>query len=428
VEKKTSRRFQPETVMMSHGYVSKRSEYSVKRPLFLTSTFAFGSAQEGKRAFEIISGRSKLEPDEETDLIYSRFNNPDIEFLEDCLAYWEEAEACATFASGMAAISSTLLEFLKPGDIVLHSDPLYGGTDGFLKKVLSKNGIRSHGLSAKPDLIEQKIRESISLLYAGDEIGRLKMIFLETPANPTNDLFDIELFVELAKQYTSHAYNADGILIVVDNTFLGPVYQSPLKHGADLVIYSVTKYIGGHSDIVAGACLGSEEHIKRVKSMRSGSLGNMIDPFTAWLALRSLETLKIRMERHVANAERIVKFLIGHNKVARVYYPGLLRENDFQFPIYNKQCSSPGAMISFDIMGGEAEAFRFLDALELVKLAVSLGGTESLAEHPASMTHSGVELSRRLGMGITDSMIRLSVGIEDPDDLIYDLGQAFDKI
>ena len=250
------------------------------------------------------------------------------------------------------------------------------------------------------------------------------MIFLETPANPTNDLIDLQMCVELAKLFSTPQRK---VITVVDNTFLGPLFQHPLKHGIDLVIYSATKYIGGHSDVVAGACLGSKEHVNRVKQLRS-VFGSMSDPWTTWLLMRSLETLKMRMEKSTASAKVIAEFLSNHPKIKRVYYLGLLKETDIQYAIYKKQCLAPGAMISFEIKGNEAAAFKVLDSLKMIRLAVSLGGTESLAEHPASMTHSAVEPEKRKEFGITDNLLRLSVGVEATEDIIWDLDQALSQI
>jgi methionine-gamma-lyase len=215
------------------------------------------------------------------------------------------------------------------------------------------------------------------------------------------------------------------VLVAVDNTFLGPLWQHPLKQGADLVLYSATKYIGGHSDVIAGVCLGSAELIGQVKSLRT-ILGTVAGPWTSWLLLRSLETLKLRMTSQMKNARYVANFLAEHPKVERVYYLGHLAETEPQYTIYRKQCLAPGAMIAFDIVGGEAQAFRFLNALRLIKLAVSLGGTESLAEHPATMTHADVDPGERIAMGIGEQMVRLSIGVEHPEDLIADLEQALE--
>jgi methionine-gamma-lyase len=405
--------------MMSYGYEPERSEGAVKCPIFQTSTFVFRSAEEGKAFFELAYGLRKLGPQEHMGLIYSRLNNPDLEILEDRLSLWDEAEACAVFNSGMAAISTTLLRFLRPGDIVLHSEPVYGGTDYLLKHVLPDFGIQPVGFAARDGLDDLG-----RIMRDRDVADRLGMIYIETPANPTNALVDIAGSVAIARKCSSAGRRA---LVAVDNTFLGPLWQHPLKHGADLVLYSATKYIGGHSDVIAGVCLGSAELIGQVKSLRT-ILGTVAGPWTSWLLLRSLETLKLRMTSQMKNARYVASFLAEHPKVERVYYLGHLAETDPQYAIYRKQCLAPGAMIAFDIVGGEAQAFRFLNALRLIKLAVSLGGTESLAEHPATMTHADVDPAERIAMGIGEQMVRLSIGVEHPEDLIADLEQALEAV
>jgi methionine-gamma-lyase len=413
-------KYHPESKMMSHGYNPQWSEGAIKCPIFQTSTFVFPTAEAGKAFFEVASGKREQGKTEKIGLIYSRLNNPDLEILEDRLCLWDETEAAAVFESGMSAISTTLMEFLTPGDLLLFSGPLYGGTDHFIKHVLTRFGVKVmefYANETKEDLIG-RIRE------AGLE-DRLRMIFLETPANPTNWLYDISLYRELADHFSTPEYR---VLVSVDNTFLGPVFQHPLQHGADLVIYSATKYIGGHSDVIAGAVLGSDELVHRVKHLRT-YLGSMAGPWTGWLLMRSLETLKIRMERQAANAEKLAEFLTQHPKVHDVHYLGYLTEADGQqYEIFKKQCLSPGAMISFEVGQTEEEAFAFLNQLKLIKLAVSLGSTESLIQHPASMTHASVEPERKIQLGIKENLIRLSVGVEHPDDLIYDIEQALAQV
>jgi methionine-gamma-lyase len=381
----------------------------------MTSTFVFRTAEEGKAFFELAYGLRKSAPDEEMGLIYSRLNNPDLEILEDRLTIWDGAEAAAVFESGMAAIATTLLALLSPGDVVLHSEPIYGGTDYLLKHILPRFQIRTVGVPAHLGIhaIEEKARER-------GIAERLAMIYLETPANPSNALVDMAACAALAGRM-SHTDRR--VLLAVDNTFLGPLWQHPLEHGVDLVIYSATKYIGGHSDVIAGVCLGSTALLDQVKVMRT-MLGTMASPMTGWMLMRSLETLKLRMTAQMENARHVADFLAAHPKVQRVYYLGHLRPEEPAYAIYQQQCLGPGSMIAFDIAGGEAEAFRFLNALEVFHLAVSLGGTESLAEHPASMTHSDVDPEERIEMGIGDCMVRLSIGVEHHHDLIADLAQA----
>jgi methionine-gamma-lyase len=404
----------PESLMMSYGYKPSLSEGAIKCPIFQTSTFVFNSAMEGKRFFELAYGLREKDKGEELGLIYSRLNNPDLEILENRLCLWDGAEDCAVFESGMSAISTALMEFMAPGDLLLYSRPVYGGTDHFINHFLKKLNIQSIGFYAtdtKEEIIE-RVKQS-------GRADRLTMIHIETPANPTNALIDIELCAEVKNYFTTPE---KPIVLSVDNTYMGPIWQHPLKHGADLVLYSATKYIGGHSDVIAGACLGSKELMGRVKGLRT-FLGNMAGPWTGWLLMRSLETLKVRMDEQARNAKEVADFLLAHPKVEKVYYLGFL-ESEKDKELLARQFTSNGAMISFDIVGGEKEAFQFLDSLKLIKLAVSLGGTESLAEHPQTMTHADVPMEDKRIMHITEKLIRLSVGVENYNDLITDITQA----
>jgi methionine-gamma-lyase len=414
-----SHKLKPESQMMSYGYKPELSEGAIKCPIFQTSTFVFKNAEEGKAFFEIAYGLRPPHAGEELGLIYSRINNPDLEILENRLTLWDEAEDAAVFESGMSAISTVLLEFLKPDDCVLISGPLYGGTDHFIKKILPQFGIHyvEFMVGDSKDEIIQKVHDS-------GFAERLKLIYIETPANPTNDLIDIEMSREIADYFSKINQK---VILAVDNTYMGPVWQHPIKHGADLVLYSATKYIGGHSDVIAGACLGSAELVKRVKTLRT-FLGNMASPNTGWLLMRSLETLKLRMDRQADNAGKVAVFLNNHPKVEKVYYLGNLLPDEPGFHIKTKQCLTNGSMISFDIKGDEKEAFTFLNSLKMIKLAVSLGSTESLAEHPYTMTHSDVDVELKKRLNITPKMIRLSVGVEHPDDIIFDINQALNQI
>jgi methionine-gamma-lyase len=413
------RPLRPESLMQSYGYAPELSEGALKCPIFQTSTFVFKTAEEGKAFFELAYGLREPRPTESLGLIYSRLNNPDLEVLEDRLALWDDAEACAVFESGMAAIATALFAQLSPGDLVLHSEPLYGGTDYFLKHVIRRFGIETLGFvaGATPEEIERT-------LVASGKADRLRMIFIETPANPTNALVDIAAASALAKR---HGRSDRRALVAVDNTFLGPLWQHPLAHGADLVLYSATKYIGGHSDVIAGACVGSSALMQEIRAMRT-FLGTMAGPWTGWLLMRSLETLKLRMTSQMKNARYVADFLVDHPKVDRVHYLGHLDQQLPEYAVYRRQCLAPGGMVSFDLVGGEAEAFRFLNRLKLIKLAVSLGGTESLAEHPASMTHSDIPIDERARMGIGEAMVRLSIGVEHPEDINADLAQALEAV
>jgi len=412
-------KFAPESLMMSYGYKPELSEGAIKCPIFQTSTFVFKSAEEGKAFFEVAYGLREQEKGEELGLIYSRLNNPDLEILENRLCLWDEADDCAVFESGMSAITTVLLEFLKPGDLLLFSLPIYGGTDHFIHHFLPKMGIHVLGFDASYDQASLE-----SLLKDSPYADKLAMIYIETPANPTTEIIDIEMCADIAKTYSAPDRE---VIVAVDNTYMGPLWSHPLKHGADLVIYSATKYIGGHSDVIAGAVLGHKSHLVRVKTLRT-FLGNMAGPWTGWLLLRSLETLKVRMTQQAETAEIVANFLLNHPKVEKVSYLGLLDESDRNYVLYKKQYSSPGAMIAFDIVGGEAQAFKFLNSLRLLKLAVSLGSTESLAQHPLTMTHAGVCPKQNKAQGITEKMIRISIGVEHFQDIIYDLSQAFEKV
>jgi len=409
----------PESLMMSYGYRPDWSEGSVKAPIFATSTFVFNTAEDGKAFFELAYGLREKEPSEELGLIYSRLNNPSLEILEDRLTLWDEAEAGCVFESGMAALSTTFLTFLRPGDVIAFSEPAYGGTEHLLHSVLPDFGIEVVPFNASAG--HTALEEALDV---GDRRKSLRLIFIETPANPTNDIVDIEACVQIARACSTEERR---VLVAVDNTFLGPVFQHPLKFGADLSIYSLTKYVGGHSDLIAGAVLASEELIGEVKAMRT-FLGNIPGPFTGFLLLRSLETLKIRMTRHVEVAQRLADFLKDHPKVREVHYLGHLGPEHPHYATYQKQCLAPGGMISVEVEGGEEECFRFLNALKLIKLAVSLGGTESLAQHPGTMTHADIPKEEQASIGITPALVRISVGIEDPDDLIADVTQALEKM
>lgn len=411
--------FKPESLMMTYGYKPELSEGAIKCPIFQTSTFVFKTAEEGKSFFEVAYGLREKEMEEELGLIYSRINNPNMEILENRLTLWDKADDCAVFESGMAAISTVLLEFLKPGDLVAYTSPSYGGTDHFIKHFLPKLGV-DH-VCFHPDQTKEEVIETINATGKGD---KLAFIYVETPANPTNTLFDIQLCRQVADAFST---NEKQVYLCADNTYMGPVWSSPLTIGADLVLYSATKYIGGHSDLIAGAVLGNKEVMKRVKTLRT-FLGNMVSPHTAWLMLRSLETLKIRMDRQCENAQKVAKFLNEHPKVSKVYYLGLIEEGTNAYQIYKRQYNSPGAMISFDIIGGEKAAFQFLNSLSLFKLAVSLGSTEGLAQHPATMTHVGIDPEQRKLMNVTENLIRLSIGVEDANDIIWDVSQALEKV
>ena len=415
-----NRTLSPVTQMMGYGYEPHLSEGALKPPVFLTSTFVFKSAQDGKDFFDYTAGRKPLPAGEAGGLVYSRFNNPNLEVLEDRLALWDEAESAAVFGSGMAAIATTFLTFLRAGDVLLLGQPLYGGTETLIAKALPNYGVRhvafTDGLSAAA--VEAAAAAALAL-------GRVGLIMTETPANPTNALVDLRLMAKVADDIGRRQGHRP--LVVTDNTMLGPLYQNPLQHGADLNVYSLTKYVGGHSDLVAGGVSGARAVVQPVRMLR-GAIGTQLDPNSAWMLLRSMETLALRMERANSNAGEVAAFLARHPKVPAVNYLGQLAASDPRRAVFERQCRAPGSTLSFEVAGGEAGAFRFLDALQIIKLAVSLGGTESLASHPAAMTHSGVPTEVRARLGISESMIRLSVGIEQAEDLLADVAQALERV
>ena len=411
-----NRALSPETLMMGYGYDPFLSERSLKPPVFQTSTFVFRTAQDGKEFFELAYGLRQKRPNEEPGLIYSRINNPDLEMLEDRLAIWDQAEGNLAFASGMAAISTTLWAYARPGSVVVHSGPVYGGTDFLLDKILPQFGVTPVGFPAEGG--RKAMEEAVERARG---LGPIAALYLETPANPTNGLVDIGRARELAEGLGG--VGAKRPVVIVDNTMLGPLHQTPLRHGADLVVTSLTKYVGGHSDLIAGGCSGATAALDPIRGMRT-ILGTMCDPHTGWLLMRSLETLKLRMTASAEGARKVAAFLAGHPAVASVWYLGSLPDDHPDREVYERQCRSAGSTFSFEVKGGEAEAFAVLDRLEVFKLAVSLGGTESLAEHPATMTHSDIAPEEQLRLGVTPALIRLSVGIENPDDLIADLDQA----
>src|SRR4029079_13696735 len=363
-----SRVLQPETQMMGYGFDPALSEGALKPPIFLTSTFVFRSAQDGKDFFDYTSGRKTPPPGKAAGLVYSRFNNPNLEVLEDRLALWEGGETAAVFSSGMSAISTTLWAFLKPNDYLLMSEPLYGGTETLIDKTFPQFGI---GAVRVADAIARDavMAGAESAVEKGKaRSGKVVVLVTETPANPTNGLVDLKLWRE-ASDWIAGQQGEHRPPVAVDNTFLGPVSQRPLEHGADFVMYSLTKYVGGHSDLVAGGVIGPKQLMTPVRQLRS-SLGTQLDPNTSWMIMRSMETLALRMRAASDNAGRVAGYLAQHPKVASVNYLAFLNPGDPRAAVFERQCRSAGSTFSFSIRGGEAEAFRMLDALQVMKLAV----------------------------------------------------------
>ncbi|MGE5562375.1 MAG: cystathionine gamma-synthase family protein [Bacillota bacterium] len=409
-------KLKPSTLMMGYGFDPELSEGSLKPPIFLTSTFVFENAAAGKRFFEGVTGKR---PGGAEGLIYSRFNGPNQEILEDRLSIWEEADDALAFSSGMSAIATLLLTFVRPGDVIVQSGPLYAATETLIAKILGQFGV------SWLDFPSGATREEIDdVLARAKAKGRVALIYLESPANPTNQLVDVEA-VRAARDAAFG--ESERPPIAIDNTFLGPLWAKPLAQGADLTIYSLTKYAGGHSDLVAGGLVGRQKLIDAVRMMRN-TIGTICDPNTAWMLLRSLETLELRMDRAGQNAERVCEFLRDHPKVEKVGYLGFLEEGSRQADIFRRHCTGAGSTFSLYLKGGEKEAFAFLDALRIAHLAVSLGGTETLASAPAAMTHLSVPDERKEQLGITPNLVRISIGVEDPDDLIADFANALEAV
>ncbi len=409
-----NRELSPATLMMGHGYDPVLSEGSLKAPIFLTSTFAFPSAAEGKRFFEGITGKI---PGGTDGLVYSRFNGPNQQILEGRLALWDGAEEALCFSSGMTAICVLFMAFASKGDVIVHSGPLYAASEGFIAKTLSRFGVTYVDFPAGATRAELDAVMAKAKAQAAEQGGKVAMVYLESPANPTNALVD----VEAVRDARDAAFGPD-CPIAIDNTFLGPLWSRPIDHGADIVVYSLTKYVGGHSDLVAGSVSGAKKWITPVRMLRN-TMGGIADPNTAWMLMRSLETVELRMSRAGENAAKVCAWLKDHPKVESLGYLGDITDPRQQ-DIFDRHCSGAGSTFSLYIKGGEAEAFRFLDNLKIAKLAVSLGGTETLASLPAAMTHLSVPDERKAQLGITDNLVRVSIGIEDADDLIADFEQA----
>jgi len=419
----TDRPLHPDTLAVGHGYDAAEAWGAAKPPIVLTSTYVYPSAQAAKdfhRRF--FDGATEGEhggpiPD---GFIYSRLGHPNLSMVEARVAALDRAEATAGFNSGMAAISTLALAFLRPCDSLVHSRPIYSGSDNLLHLVMPNFGVHIEGVVDACD--EAAIRAAAEAALAR---GPIALFMLESPANPTAAIVDIALVRRIADEIGARQGRRP--LVSVDNTFLGPLLQNPLDHGADLTVTALTKYCGGHSDLLAGSVSGSAELVGRLKGLRT-ILGNHMEPFTAWLMLRSLESLAVRTERACSNARAVAGFLRDHPKVAEITYLGFLPEGSPARAVYDRQCAGAGSTFSFTLRGGEAEAFRFLDRLKILKLAVSLGGSETLICHPATTTHYSVPRERREASGITDGTLRLSVGLEHPDDLIAEMARGLEAV
>ncbi|MCM3006048.1 methionine gamma-lyase [Priestia koreensis] len=386
-----------ETEVIHSGYNADHHLGSLSMPIFQTSTFTFRNAEQGEMRFK----------GEEEGYVYSRLGNPTVRSLEEKMAIMEAGEAALAFSSGMAAVSATLISLTKANDHIICSQGIYGCTFGLLQLMEEKYNI-THDFCAMET--EEQLRALIKPETA--------CIYVETPINPTMKLVDLSLVVKVANEY--------GLQVVVDNTFSSPYLQQPLVLGCDIVLHSATKYICGHGDVIAGVVVGKKDFIENMAMTTQKDIGGVLAPFDAWLLLRGLKTLPVRMDRHCENAERLFQKLNMHPSVERVYYPGNVQHPDY--PIMAKQMKKGGGLISFEIKGSKQDAQRVLNALDLVKIAVSLGDAETLIQHPATMTHSVIPAQERVEMGITDQLIRLSVGLEAWEDIWEDLSQALDTI
>ena len=402
----------PETAVLTRGFDPSLSVGSARPAVFRSSTYVFSSPEAAERAFDIMGGRAQRTPGENVDLVYSRFNHPNAQILEDQIIPLEPGTTVATvFNSGMAAIMTALLAVLKPGDSIIYTVPIYGGTQTLIQGFLEPFGIQGipvHG--GRADLLDQAIRSA----------KNLGVVLIETPANPTITMIDIRQVCE-----TVASLKTPQPLVMIDNTFLGPAFQHPLSLGADLSIYSATKYLGGFSDIIGGVVLGKDAVLmQKIRSKRS-LFGNILQPDECWILNSRLPTVYLRMNRQSENAQKIAESLVGHPKIAKIYYPTLFQDAA-QKRIYESQCTAPGGLVSIDLKGGKKAAFDFLRHVQIARDAVSLGGVETLACHPRSTTHSAWSAKDLDEAGIGDGLVRISFGIEDAGDLLADFQQAFE--
>lgn len=407
----------PETLTVGFGYDPASVGGAAKPPAFMSSTFTYPSAAVAKELHEAFFDAKETTL---TGHIYGRLGHPNLDMLEARLAILDGADEAACFASGMAAASAVFLTQLAPGDVVLHTTPIYGGVDALLHQELVRFGIIPVAIT---DATSAEAIAEAATLAAGK--GRVGLVWAESPANPTAAVADIALLVRAADGIGGREGHRPPV--VVDNTFLGPLAQNPIALGADFCLTSLTKYAGGHSDLLAGGLSGSGPAIQRIKSFRT-LVGSTLDAHSAWLLLRSFETMHLRTERAASNARAIAGFLRDHPKVAAVTYLGFLAEGSAARAVFDRQCRGTGSTFSFKIRGGEKEAFRLLDALQVMRLAVSLGGTETLICHPATTTHFAVPEARRRAVGIDEATLRISVGVEHVDDLLSDLAQALEHV
>jgi cystathionine beta-lyase/cystathionine gamma-synthase len=383
---------------------------SARPAVFRSSTYVFSSPEAAERAFAVALGKLKPKEGESVDLIYSRLSHPNAEICEDQIVPLEPgAKAAAVFNSGMAAISTMFISFCQPGSKFVYTTPLYGGTHHLIHQILAPHHLNGIAVPAgETAKLEETIRDCEDL----------RLVFIETPANPTLKMSDISAAVLAAKRHKNRP------IVAVDNTFLGPAFQHPLALGADLSVYSGTKFLSGFSDMLAGVIMGSKEHIAQLQGTRA-ILGNILQPDECWLLGTRIPLVTLKMNRQSKNAQRIAEKLSSEKKLKKIYYPSLFAEAE-QIRIRNAQCRFPGSIFSLELQDGKQAAFEVLRRLKIFKNAVSLGGVESLACHPATTTHSEMNADQLLEAGVTPGMIRFSVGVEDWQDLLQDIRQALD--
>ncbi len=399
----------PRTAVLTRGFDPSLSFGSARPAVFRSSTYVFASPEAAEHAFAITTGKIKPVEGERADLIYSRFSHPNSEILEDQIVPLEPGgREAAVFNSGMAAIMTACFACMRPNSTIVYTTPLYGGTTGLIHSFLEPFGVRGIAVrSGDSAAIDEAIRTAENLC----------IVYLETPANPTLIMTDIERVVEAATRHP------DKPVVMVDNTFLGPTFQHPLLLGADITLYSATKYLSGFSDMVAGVAITrTAELIHQIRSRR-GMFGNILQPDECWMLDGRLPTVTLRMNRQSKNAQRVAEALVGNRHLSRVIYPTLFTDAE-QKRIFEKQCAFPGGIFSMEFAGGKPAAFEFLRRVRIARNAVSLGGVETLTCHPKSTTHSGMSAAELAESGVTDGLVRVSVGIEDWRDLLADFEQA----
>jgi cystathionine beta-lyase/cystathionine gamma-synthase len=403
----------PRTAVLTRGFDPRLSFGSARPAVFRASTYVFESPEAAERAFAITTGKIQPAEGERADLIYSRFSHPNAEILEDQIVPLEEgAREAAVFNSGMAAIMTAFLAFARPNSTIVYTTPLYGGTTGLIHSFLEPFGVRGIPVSSGDGAaIDEAIRNAPNCC----------IVYLETPANPTLIMTDIERAAATALKHP------DRPVIMVDNTFLGPAFQHPLELGADMCLYSATKYLSGFSDMVAGVALTKSDDLIRKMRSRRGMFGNILQPDECWMLDSRLPTVSLRMNRQSKNAQRIAEALVGHKLLENVIYPTLFKDPE-QKRIFEKQCAYPGGIFSMEFKGGKKAAFEFLRNVRIARNAVSLGGVETLTCHPKSTTHSGMSAQELAESGVTDGLVRVSIGIEDWRDLLADFEQALAAI